>query len=220
MRADHFAARLRGFGPLGLLAAAVILAGNAIVAPLSGVFVLIWAQQSDTPWRDIGFVRPPSWARSAAIGVVFGIALKLLLKALVMPLLGADPINRAYHYLEGNSAALPGMLFAIIVGAGFGEETVFRGYLFERFGKLLGPGTASTTLTVLITSMWFGAVHYPVQGVDGVMQATIVGLVFGAIFARTGRLFMLMCAHAAFDLTALGIIYYGREAEVAHLIFR
>jgi membrane protease YdiL (CAAX protease family) len=26
----------------------------------------------------------------------------------------------------------------MIVGAGLGEETVFRGYLFERFGKLFG----------------------------------------------------------------------------------
>ena len=37
-------------------------------------------------------------------------------------------------------AALPAAVYAMIVGAGFGEETVFRGYLFERFGKLFGSG--------------------------------------------------------------------------------
>lgn len=90
---DRIAARLRGFGPLGILAILVILA--------------------------------------------LGIAFKFLMKTIVMPLLGADPVNHAYHYLAGNRAALLGAVWAMIVVAGFGEETVFRGYMFERFGKLL-----------------------------------------------------------------------------------
>jgi hypothetical protein len=31
---------------------------------------------------------------------------------------------------------------------------------------------------------------------------------------------MLMVAHAAFDLTALAMIYWDLESKVAHLIFR
>ena len=57
-----------------------------------------------------------------------------------MPLLAADPINQTYHYLVGNPSALPGMFYAIIIGAGFGEETLFRGFLFERLGTFLGGG--------------------------------------------------------------------------------
>jgi membrane protease YdiL (CAAX protease family) len=53
----------------------------------------------------------------------------------------------------------------------------------------------------------------------GVEQATIVGLVFGTIFAITGRIWMLMVAHAAFDLTAVAIIYWGWERKVAELFF-
>ena len=109
------------------------------------------------------------------------------------------------------------MLFAVIVGAGFGEETLFRGYLFERLGKLLGSNAVAKTAIVLLTSAWFGVVHYPDQGVAGVQQATIVGLVFGTIFARTGRLPLLMVAHAAFDLTAVAIIYWDLERTVAGL---
>lgn len=217
---DRFADRLRGFGPLGILAVLVILAGNLVVVPLSAVLVLVWAHWSRTPWRELGYVRPQSWIGGLAVGIVFGSVLKLLMKMLVMPLLGADPINQAYHYLAGNTAALPGMLFAVIVGAGFGEETVFRGYLFERLGKLFGSGVGAKVLIVLLTAGWFGRAHLPEQGLAGMEQATIVGLVFGAIFARTGRLWMLMCAHAAFDLTALALIYWELEADVAHLIFR
>jgi membrane protease YdiL (CAAX protease family) len=217
---DRVAADLRGFGPLGLVAILVILAGNAIVAPLSAILVLLWARRSHTPWRDIGYVRPRSWARSLAVGVTLGIALKFLMKAVVLPLLDAPPINQAYHYLAGNTAALPGMLFSMIVGAGFGEETLFRGYLFERLQKLLGRSAAATTVIVLLTSAFFGLLHYFDQGIPGVQQATIVGLVLGTIFAVTGRIFMLMCAHAAFDLTALAVIYWDLETDVARLLFK
>jgi membrane protease YdiL (CAAX protease family) len=217
---ERVAASLRGFGPLGILAILVIFAGNLIVLPLSAVLVLVWARLSGTPWRDIGYVRPASWLRSLAAGVVFGAAFKLLMKVLVMPLLGADPINHAYHYLAGNRAALPAALYTMILGAGFGEETLFRGFLFERLGKLLGTGPGAKATTVLITAGLFGLAHYSNQGLAGTEQATIVGLVCGTIFAVTGRIWMLMCAHAAFDLTALVIIYWNLESRVAHLVFR
>jgi len=76
------------------------------------------------------------------------------------------------------------------------------------------------TLIVLITSVWFGAAHYSVQGLAGAEQAAIVGLVFGTIIAVTGRIFMLMVAHAAFDVTAVAMIYWNLESKVAHLLFR
>jgi membrane protease YdiL (CAAX protease family) len=217
---DRVAAALRGFGPLGILAILVIFAGNLVVVPLAAILVLVWAWLSRTPWREIGYVRPRSWIGVLVIGVVFGIAFKFLMKAVVMPLLGADPINQAYHYLAGNRAALPGMLYIIIAGAGFGEETIFRGWMFERFGKLFGASVWAKALIVLITATWFGLDHYTVQGLAGLENATIVGLVFGTIFALTGRIFMLMVAHAAFDLTALAIIYWNLESDVAHVIFK
>jgi uncharacterized protein len=217
---ERIAAGLRGFGPLGLGAILVILAGNFIIAPLSAVLVLAWVHRSRTPWSEIGYVRPRSWIRSVAVGIVFGCAFKLLMKSIVMPLLGADPINQAYHYLAGNRAAIPGTLFALIVVAGFGEETLYRGYMCERFGKFLGSSARAKAVTVLLTSLWFGSAHYPVQGLAGAEQAAIVGLVFGTIFVTLGELWMLMCAHAAFDLTAYALIYWELESAVAHLVFR
>jgi membrane protease YdiL (CAAX protease family) len=217
---DHFAAQLRGFGPVGIIAILAILFGNAVFISFSAVLVLVWMRLSRTPWREIGYVRPRNWIVTVAGGAVFGIALKLLLKTIVMPLLGADPINHAYHYLAGNQAAIPFTLFTMIVAAGWGEETVFRGFLFERLGKLLGSGVAAKVSIVLITSVWFGLGHYSIQGLAGAEQATIVGLVYGAIFATSGRIWMLMIAHAAFDLTAYAIIYWNIETAVAHLVFR
>ncbi|MEK6372104.1 MAG: CPBP family intramembrane glutamic endopeptidase [Acidobacteriota bacterium] len=218
------AAALRGFGPLGIIAILVILfSGNIfvgkVVVPAGAILVLAWMRWSRTPWRDIGYVRPRSWIAAVAAGVAFGVAFKFAMKALVMPLLGADPVNQAYHYLAGNRAMLPAAIWAMFA-AGFGEETVFRGWFFERFGKIFGSSVAAKVAVVLITSAWFGISHYAVQGLSGTEQATIVGLVFGTIFAFAGRLFKLMCAHTAFDLTALAMIYWDVETDVAHLVFK
>ena len=200
--------------------AVVTLAGNYPVPPLGGILALLWVRWSDTPWYEIGFVRPRSWTLDLAVGIAFGIAFKLLMKAIVMPLFGAPPINQAYHYLAGNPAALPGAVYLLIAGGGFGEEVVFRGFLFERFGKLLGSGVGAKAGIVLLTAGLFALLHYPDQGLPGVEQAAITGLAFGTIFAVTGRIWIPMFAHAAFDLTALALIYWNLESAVAHLIFR
>jgi len=221
---DRLAVGLRRFGPLGIIAILVILfTGNIslgpIVVPVGAVLVLAWVRLSRTPWHEIGYVPPRNWVASVALGVAFGIALKFLMKSIVMPLLGADPINWAYHSWAGNRALLPAAIWACLA-AGWGEETLFRGYMFERLGKLLPPGLAAKIAIVLVTSVWFGLGHYFTQGLAGAEQATITGLVFGSIFAFSGRLLMLMCAHAAYDLTALAMIYWNLETRVAHLIFK
>src|SRR6266550_2937642 len=217
---DRVAAELRGFGPLGILAIIVILLGNAVVIPLSAVLVLVWVLRSRTPWSEIGYVRPRSWTRTILVGIAFGIAFKLLMKSIVMPLFGAPAINSAFHYLAGNGAALPAAMFAVIVGAGFGEETVFRGYMFERFRKLFGTSVWARVLTVLVTTAWFALDHYPQQGLAGVEHAMVTGLVFGTIVALSGQIWMPMLAHAAFDVTAVAIIYWNVESSVAHFIFK
>jgi membrane protease YdiL (CAAX protease family) len=217
---ENIARRLRGFGLLGIISILIILAANELFIPLSAILALVWAWLSRTPWRELGFVRPRSWPRTIAIGILFGVALKLVMKSIVMPLLGAPPVNGPFHFLAHNPAEVPWMLYVIIVGAGFGEETIFRGWAFERFGKLLGPAPWAKAVAVLFTATWFGHAHYGFQGMPGVQNAFVVGLVFGAVYAVTGRLFLLMFAHVAFDLTAFALIYWEWETAVAHFFFK
>jgi uncharacterized protein len=112
------------------------------------------------------------------------------------------------------------MVFTMIVGAGFAEETIFRGYLFERLGKLFGTGAGAKASIVLLTSALFALGHYSNLGLPGVEQAMITGLVFGTIFAVTRQIWIVMCTHGAFDLTAIAIIYWNIESDVAHLVFK
>lgn len=213
------AERARGRGPIAWLTAIVIFLGNALFAPVSAILVLLWRSWTRTPWRDLGFVRPRSWVRTIVVGVLAGVALKLLMKSVVMPLLGAPPTNQAYGFLTGNTVAAIGMVWAIVVGAGFGEETLFRGFLFERSATWFGSGRVATWTTVLVTSAIFAVVHYPVQKLPGVQQAFITGMVMAVIYARTRQLWLPMILHAAFDLAALAILYYDLERDVAGWFF-
>jgi membrane protease YdiL (CAAX protease family) len=217
---EEIARRLRGFGVLGIVAMLLILGGNMLFVPLSGILVLVWAWISKTPWRDLGLARPRNLIGTIVLGCVFGVALKFAMKSIVMPLLGAPAVNGPFHYLAHNPAEIPSMLYIVVIGAGFGEEMIFRGWAFERFRKLLGDAPWVKVLAVLITSAWFGWEHYGFQGTVGVQNATIVGLIFGTTFAITGRLFLLMIAHVAFDLAAYAMIYWEWETAVAHFFFK
>jgi CAAX protease family protein len=213
------AAKLRGFGPAGLLAILFVLAGN-VLGPFKGVPVLLWASWSHTPWSELGFVRPASWARTAIIGIVFGVAFKFAMKAIVMPLLGAEPINSTYSWVSGNPLALMWMLVLVTAGGGFGEELMFRGYFFERLSKVFGSGAAAKIGMVLFSTLVFASLHYSDQHLAGAEQAVFTGLAFGTIYAVTGRIWMVMIAHAAFDIAALAMIYWNVETPIAHWFFK
>ena len=208
---------LKGFGPVGIIAILVIvLAGSLWGAAL----VFVWAAVTHTPWRDLGFVRPRHGAIDLIIAFVAGVLFKLLMKAVVMPVLGFGPINTAYHYLVGNTAALPMMFLTVIVAAGFGEETVWRSFLFERLRALIGPRRYTTLIIVVVTSIFFGLAHYHDQGIPGVVQAMITGLVFGMTYARIRTIWPVMVAHAAFDIAAVLIIYWNLEQQIGQLFIR
>ena len=223
-RDDTFAESLRGFGLTGILAILVIIfTGNMFVSkivmiPAGAILVLLWAWRSNTPWHEIGYRKPASWTGTIVVGFITGITLKLLMKIIVMPLLGAEPVNQAYHFLAGNRALLPGAILTMGL-TGFSEETVFRGFFFERLGKLFKPGITATITITKLTSVLFGLAHYE-QGIFVVEQALLTGLIFGTIFAATGNIWIVIIAHAAFDLTALAMIYWDLENSLAHLVFK
>jgi membrane protease YdiL (CAAX protease family) len=73
---------------------------------------------------------------------------------------------------------------------------------------------------VLGTGLFFGLAHILGQGFYGALQATLIGWLFGTIYFLNGqRLWFLMITHAAFDVAAVWIIYFGLEERIAHSVF-
>lgn len=216
--ATRVADSLRGWGPAGIIMFLVIVAAVALFTPLAAVLVLLWAWVSRTPWRDLGFVRPKSWAKLIALGIALGVIEKFAMKAVVLPLLGAPVLNPMFQDLPGHPQQLAILLLISVFQAGFGEELVFRAYLFERIGKLIGDGAVQRVVMVLVTTAIFGALHFE-QGWAGIANAAIVGGISASIYALTKRLWLIVVMHATFDIASFLIIYYRLEAWVSHLVF-
>ena len=212
------ARRLREFGPLGVGAMLAIFASSLLGFVVAGMLVLVWARQSNTPLRALGFKTPRHPVVTLLAGIAIGVVMKLALKGVVMPLLGAPAMNQTYHYLVGNAAALPWLIATVLASATFGEEVFFRGYLFERLGVLLGTSRAAVLATVLITSALFALGHLPDQGLAGAEQATMTGLVLGGLYAWRREIWLPMIVHAAYDLAAILIIYMDWEEAVTRLV--
>ena len=194
----------------------ILLSGNLLGAGL----VFVWAALSKTPLQALGFRRPTTLIGTFVGATVGGVSLKLAMKALVMPLLGFGATNDRFAYLIGNRQALVEMLLFVVVGGGFGEETIWRGFLFERLNCLMRPAKWGGAILLAISTILFALAHYADQGVAGVTQAAVTGLVFGSVFIIRGEIWSPMVVHAAFDVTAVLLIYWNLEALVAHAIFR
>jgi membrane protease YdiL (CAAX protease family) len=214
-----FREQLGGFGPVGIAAFAIIMLVSLSLAPIGGLLIVLWAWLSRTPPRDLGLVRPKSWIADILFGVALGVALKFAMKAVVLPLLGAPAVNQAFHYLASDRRSAIVFAAYAIFGAGFGEELIFRGFLFERSAKLFGSGTLQSILTLVVVTTLFALLHFK-QGLGGIENAAVTGLVVGAVYLSNGRrLFPIMVAHATFDLTALAMILLNLELPVSKIVF-
>lgn len=217
---QRVAASLKGFGLGGILSLVLVLAAVLAAMPIAMVVVLVWAWLSYTPLRDIGLKRPKSWLGVIVVGVVAGVGLKLLMKSVLLPYLGAPPTNPALHGLQGDFNQFMIEVPQLIVFAGFAEELIFRGYLINRLQAVLGTSFLAGVAAIVVTASIFGPLHYFGQGYWGALQATIVGIIFAATYLLNGqRLWSLIVAHSAFDIFAFWIVYAGMEEKFAHLVF-
>ncbi len=113
--------------------------------------------------------------------------------------------------LIGNLRLLLLALVANWLLAAVGEEMAFRGYLLNRLADL-GRGTPGAwVLSLVSVSTIFGACHYEVQGVTGMLQEAFSGLLLGLLYLGCGRrLAVPIVAHGISNTLALVLIYYGR----------
>ncbi|OLT39124.1 CAAX protease [Saccharomonospora sp. CUA-673] len=82
-------------------------------------------------------------------------------------------------------------------GNGFAEEVLVVGYLITRLRQLgIGENTS-----LIISAVLRGSYHL-YQGFGGFLGNVVMGLVFGRVWQRTGRLWPLIAAHTLLDVFA------------------
>ncbi len=140
---------------------------------------------------------------------LFGGALLFSTVVAVLWLLGS------YHVIGFNPDAdwLPALLL-VGLGAGIGEEILFRGVLFRIVEEGLGTWAA-----LLVSALFFGAVHLGNPAATLWSSAAIAieaGLLFGLLYHVTRSLYLCMGVHAAWNFmqgTVYGIPVSGTSAD-------
>ena len=171
------------------------------LAPVALVLWLVW--RDSTPrleaiglgwtggftWPKLGREIATGFGLAAIIGIP-GIGVYLAARALD---LGVTVVPTA---LDAHWWTIP-VLILWALRAGLGEEIIVVGYLFNRL-KAIGW---APWLIIGAAALLRGTYHL-YQGFGGFAGNIAMGLIFGAIYLRTGRLAPLIVAHVIIDITA------------------
>jgi membrane protease YdiL (CAAX protease family) len=133
--------------------------------------------------------------RAAPLGIVSGLAIGLALFSLVMLILVAIG---AYH-VEYRGAASAWQGAGLAIESGVFEEVLVRGVILRLAWRAFGPWTA-----FIVSAVLFGAGHAANPGATAFTIACIAieaGLMLGAFYALTGRLWVSIGVHAGWNFT-------------------
>ncbi|SDR74920.1 CPBP family intramembrane glutamic endopeptidase [Agrococcus carbonis] len=135
------------------------------------------------PWRDT--------ASGAALVLVIGVpGLALYLAGRSLGL----TVDVVPSPLDAEWFTVPVLLLSAL-RAGLTEEVIVVGYLFERLRRL-GWGT----WPIILAAATLRGVYHLYQGVPALVGNLAMGVLFGWLYARTGRLVPLIVAHTLIDV--------------------
>jgi membrane protease YdiL (CAAX protease family) len=172
-----------GFSDAGLdatLVSELILAAVAMAVLWGRRYPLhsLWPQAS---WRGA----------LAGIGLYLGMMVVVWAGALLVP----DPSHYPIAEMMKQSHVSWSSVVPVSLVNGTYEEVFLLGYLMRglrRYG-----GSTAVGVTVLVRML-----YHMYQGPAGVLSVALCGIVFGAYFQRTGRLFPVVLAHIIADMAA------------------
>ena len=194
-----------------------------LTADLGALLLLIhFTRQEGLHLRDLlGPFRREGLLREVLLGLGLFIGLALLFQ--VSALLGMLAVYGPGVFDPEQAAALGSdmafvqpplwvfwwSLLVLPVSVAFVEQMTYQGYALPRLVRLLG---GRTWAALLVVSLGFALQHTALPLVDVQMSLARflgilpVGLVFGLVYLRLGRLWPLIIAHWALDFIGLGLL--------------
>src|SRR5947208_15318030 len=100
------------------------------------VFIGFWLRLRGDSVAAIGLKNPRNWLRSILVGVT--VSAMVFMAVYLLERGGFRRDLSAFAPFKGNLELTLYQLGSVIIGAGFGEEYLFRGFLFQRLAMLLG----------------------------------------------------------------------------------
>ena len=193
-----------GLGMLTLLVALLAVGGLQVlyrrylpadIGPLAVAATFLLAYLAGARWierRPVRELAPSRALPELAAGLVTGFALFSALMAALWAI-------GVYHPTGWGSPKGVALGLALAVMSGFLEELLFRGLLFRLSSRIVGTWGA-----MLFTSALFGLAHLGNKGANLNSSVAIMleaGVLLGAAYAVTGRLWLPIGLHIAWNFT-------------------
>jgi membrane protease YdiL (CAAX protease family) len=196
---------------------AVFAALILLQIPFAVVFVLVGLAVEillrTLRWSDIGLQKPSRIPAVLLGGFVSAAAYQLAAIRILLPFLASvtgKPIDlQSVIALRGNPWNLVAALVVSWTFAAFGEEILYRGYLYFLAGRLLRNSTTARVVGVIFCSFLF-AIGHGYQGVSGMIENFIFGFLLGAVFEMAGKdLWYPIAIHGFEDTIGFALIFLG-----------
>jgi membrane protease YdiL (CAAX protease family) len=180
----------------GGLAAAVLLASWSYIGPASA---------SALRWPPLAWVHA-NLSGDFGLGIAIGAAVAAAV-VLVLPVFLLRRQVNELPAIGDVGAMLPRTRGEVKFGVGLSINAGLVEELLFRLGMpaLLFGITGNGAIAFLLASILFGLLHI-YQKVWGVLGATILGLVFSAIYLLTGSIWVVIVVHALVDLRSLVLL--------------
>jgi membrane protease YdiL (CAAX protease family) len=180
-----------------------------LFSPFLLIMALLWLRGNT--WSKLGMAGPVSWRRTILLGLSFGIFFWLLQLFVIAPVVESfvhtHPNLHAFSDVHGHFLYLLATLITSWTSAGFGEEMIFRGYLFNRFADLFGHNFTGWTLALFAQAAVFGVAH-AYQGLAGMIEVGLYGLLLGLLYLATKHnLWTCAIAHGVNDSIAFVLTF-------------
>jgi membrane protease YdiL (CAAX protease family) len=155
---------------------------------------------------NIGLKRPQSWPRTFIIGIL--IAAVVFAGIYVSEKAGFHRDLSRFSALQGNLRLTIYTVFYVLIGAGFYEEFMFRGFLMQGVAMLFGASRGGWIAACIIQGVLFGASH-AYQNPLGMLITGTLGISLGFLVIASGRnLWPAIIAHGLYDATRAALFYF------------
>jgi len=182
--------------------------------PFLFVFAWISLRVRRVTWQSIGITRYKSWGATLDTGLLAGLILEAFQLFVSQPflihVLHKNPNLEDFRDLIGNIRLTLIFLGLTWTLAAFGEEMVYRGYLMNRVADFFGRTRRAWIISLIVVHVGFGLAH-AYQGITGILDEGLSGLLLGIIYLRTGRnLSVPIIAHGMGDTIDFVLIFLGK----------
>ena len=176
-----------------------------VVQMLQVTFAWILIRLRGETLSDIGLKRPQSWPRTISIGVL--IAALVFAGIYFSEKAGFHRDLSRFAALQGNLRLTSFTVVYVLIGAGFYEEFMFRGFLMQGLAMCFGGSRGGWVTACVIQGILFGASH-AYQNPIGMLITGALGILLAVLVFVSGRnLWPAIIAHGLFDASRSVLFY-------------